>query len=124
VSFILRTFFIAAVLTTAAFSVAAESIAVQVTSAEVAFDRRTNEPLISFRMSEKSTQMFGELTSRNVGKKLAIRVDGRTISAPVIREPILGGSGQISGDLSREDAKAIADRLSSGKANLVFEIVP
>jgi preprotein translocase subunit SecD len=121
---VLRKVFVAAVFTTAAFSVAAESITVQVTSAEVGFDRRTSEPLITFRMSESSTRLFGDLTSRNVGKKLAIRVDGRTISAPVIREPILGGSGQIAGDLTKEDAKTIADGLKSGKAKLVFEIVP
>lgn len=102
----------------------AEPLVIEVVSAEAAYDRRTSEPLVSFRMSETSARHFGELTAKNVGKKLAIRVDGQTLSAPVIREPILGGSGQISGSLTADQAKAIAERLSKGKAKLEFEIVP
>jgi preprotein translocase subunit SecD len=123
VSRILRKVFVAAAFQAAAFSVAAEPLAIQVVEAQPAFDARTNEPLITFRMSEKSAQLFGELTAKNVGKKFAIRIDGRTISAPVIREPIVGGTGQISG-LTKDDAKTVADALASGKARLEFEIVP
>ena len=74
-------------------------------------------------MSPASQKSFTELTQKNVGRKLAIRVDGQILSAPVIREPILGGSGQISGHFTEQQARDIAARLSSGKSKLEFDIV-
>jgi preprotein translocase subunit SecD len=63
------------------------------------------------------------LTTHNVGRKAAILIDGRMVSAPVIREPILGGSGQVSGHFSAQEARDIALRLSSGAAKMEIEIV-
>ena len=88
------------------------------------YDRRTNEPVISFRMSEASKQLFGELTQKNVGRKMAVKVDGRVLTAPVIREPILGGSGQISSNFTPAQARELAARIAAGKATVEFEIVP
>jgi preprotein translocase subunit SecD len=75
-------------------------------------------------MTEASKRAFAEFTSRNIGHKMELRVDGKAVTAPVIREPILGGSGQISEkSMTVESAKAIAERLSTGKAKIEIEIV-
>jgi preprotein translocase subunit SecD len=103
-------------------AVSAEPLVVQLTHAELGFDQRTGEPVISFTMSEASGAAFADITRNNVGKPLAMRADGRVLSRPVIREPILGGKGQISGQLTVEEAKDLALRLSTGAARLEFEI--
>jgi preprotein translocase subunit SecD len=102
----------------------AQSITIEITQAEPAFDLRTTEPEVAFRMSPASARAFAELTKRNVGRKAAIVIDGRTMSAPIIREPILGGSGQITGDFTPEEARRIAAGLASGTSKMTIEIVP
>jgi len=101
----------------------AAPLKVEVASVQAAYDQRTNEPVITFTMSESSRKAFAELTRANVGHKLAIRIDGKTVSEPVIREPILGGAGQISGRFTVQQARDIAARLSAGTAKLEVEIV-
>jgi preprotein translocase subunit SecD len=96
---------------------------IEIADAQVAFETRTSEPIVSFRMTEASKQLFAEFTSRNVGRKAEIRVDGRALMAPVIREPILGGSGQIAAGLKLDEAKDLADRLASGRARMEVEAV-
>jgi preprotein translocase subunit SecD len=102
---------------------AAEPLAVQITSAAAGFDQRTNEPIVTFRMSEASARPFAELTRNNVGRPMALRVDGRVVSKPVIREPLIGGSVQISGQLTVDDARDLATRMQAGSARVEFEIV-
>ena len=102
---------------------AADPLHIEVASAEAAYDQRTGEPVISFKMTPSSARAFAELTTQNVGRKAAILIDGRVVSAPVIREPILGGSGQVSGHFSAQEARDIALRLSSGAAKMEIEIV-
>jgi preprotein translocase subunit SecD len=92
----------------------AEPLLFDVAQAEVAYDQRTSEPLVSFRFTPDSTRRFAEFTRQNVGHVAEIRVDGKVYSRPVIREPILGGSGQISGHLSVPEAKELAARLAGG----------
>lgn len=78
------------------------------------FDSRTSEPVVSFRFDSQGAKRFGDTTSKNVGKPFAIVLDGKVISAPVIREPILGGSGQISGGFTVQGAKDLALLLRAG----------
>ncbi|MCC7017394.1 MAG: protein translocase subunit SecD, partial [Rhodospirillales bacterium] len=78
------------------------------------FDSRTGEPVVSFRFDSNGAKRFGDTTSKNVGKPFAIVLDGKVISAPVIREPILGGSGQISGGFTVQGAKDLALLLRAG----------
>ena len=113
----------AGLLVASAATAAAEPILIEIERAEVGFDQRTNEPVVSFRMREASQRLFAEFTSKNVGRKAEIRVDGRALTAPVIREPILGGSGQISAGFKLDEAKELADRLSSGRAGMEIEAV-
>ena len=65
--------------------------------AQPAFDSRTNEPIVNFRFNIRGAQRFGQATTENVGRPLAIVLDNEVISAPTIQSPITGGSGQISG---------------------------
>ncbi len=78
------------------------------------FDDRNNEPVVSFRFNTSGAQRFARTTEENVGKPFAIVLDGEVISAPVIREPIRGGSGQISGNFTVESAARLALLLRSG----------
>ncbi|MDA1089556.1 MAG: protein translocase subunit SecD [Proteobacteria bacterium] len=78
------------------------------------FDSRTNEPVVTFRFDSAGAKRFGAATSKNVGKLFAIVLDRKVISAPVIREPILGGSGQISGSFSIQGAQDLALLLRAG----------
>jgi protein-export membrane protein SecD len=82
--------------------------------AQPGFDSRDNEPIVSFRFNQKGALRFGKLTTDNVGKRFAIVLDGVIQSAPVINEPILGGSGQISGNFTTEEATSLSVILRSG----------
>ena len=82
--------------------------------AQATFDQRTNEPVVSFRFDSKGAQRFGQATQQNVGKLFAIILDDQVISAPQIREPILGGTGQISGNFTVQGANDLAVLLRAG----------
>lgn len=82
--------------------------------AQPGFDNRTNEPVVSFRFDTVGGKKFGDTTRANVNLPFAIVLDKEVITAPVIREPILGGSGQISGSFSTQDAQDLALLLRAG----------
>ncbi|WP_274424121.1 protein translocase subunit SecDF [Chelativorans sp. YIM 93263] len=82
--------------------------------AQATFDQRTNEPVVSFRFDTQGATRFGRTTQENVGRLFAIVLDGQVISAPQIREPILGGSGQISGSFTVQTANDLAVLLRAG----------
>jgi preprotein translocase subunit SecD len=82
--------------------------------AQPAFDPRNNEPVVNFRFNSTGARKFAETTQANVGKPFAIVLDNKVISAPVIREPILGGSGQISGNFTVQSANDLAILLRAG----------
>jgi preprotein translocase subunit SecD len=75
---------------------------------------QNGEPVVSFRFDTAGGRRFGEATSQNVGKQLAIVLDDQVISAPQIREPILGGSGVITGGFSVAEAQDLALLLRAG----------
>lgn len=82
--------------------------------AQTAFDQQTSEPVVNFRLSTSGGRKFAEVTQQNVGRPFAIVLDDKVISAPVIREPIVGGSGQISGNFTVETANNLAILLRAG----------
>jgi preprotein translocase subunit SecD len=84
------------------------------TDAEPGFDQRTGEPEVSFRFNLRGGQRFGQVTSDNVGRPFAIVLDNVVISAPRILGPITGGSGQITGNFTVEQADQLAVLLRSG----------
>jgi preprotein translocase subunit SecD len=83
------------------------------TNAQVAFDQN-NRPVINFTLNSEGAQIFGDFTGKNVGNHLAIVLDGKVYSAPVINERIGGGSGQISGNYTVQQAQDLAIALRSG----------
>jgi len=83
------------------------------TNASVGFDK-SNRPQINFSLNSEGAQIFGDFTGKNVGNHLAIVLDGEVYSAPVINERIGGGSGQISGNYTLQDAQDLAIALRSG----------
>jgi preprotein translocase subunit SecD len=82
--------------------------------AQPGFDQRSSEPLVNFRFNSAGARKFAEATQQNVGRPFAIVLDNKVISAPVIREPILGGSGQISGNFTVQSANDLAILLRAG----------
>ena len=78
------------------------------------FDARTDEPIVTFRFNANGTRRFAQLTQENVGRPFAVVLDDAVLATPVIREPITGGSGQISGNFTVEDANRIAMVMRSG----------
>lgn len=91
--------------------------------AQAGFDQRTNEPIVTFRFDTKGAQRFGQVTQQNVGFPFAIVLDNQVISAPVINEPILGGSGQISGNFSVESANDLAVLLRAGALPATLTVI-
>jgi preprotein translocase subunit SecD len=84
------------------------------TDAQPGFDQRTNEPIVTFRFNSRGALSFARATQENVGRPFAIVLDNEVISAPVIREPIIGGSGQISGNFTVEQTNDLAILLRAG----------
>ena len=84
------------------------------TDAQPGFDQRTSEPIVSFRFNTSGARKFAQVTQESVGKPFAIILDNEVISAPVIREPILGGSGQISGSFTVQSANDLSILLRAG----------
>ena len=78
------------------------------------FDQNTREPQIGLQFDETGTKLFAEITKANIGKQVAIYLDGAPISAPVVREEITAGEAVISGDFKPKDAKILVGRLNSG----------
>jgi preprotein translocase subunit SecD len=82
--------------------------------AQPGFDQRSNEPIVSFRFNSSGARKFSDATVKNVGQPFAIVLDNEVVSAPVIREPITGGSGQISGSFTVQQANDLSILLRAG----------
>ncbi len=86
-------------------------------------DNQSNNPMVAFTLDRYGAQKFGKVTTNNVGKRLAIVLDNKIISAPVIRESITGGSGTISGNFSFQEVTDLALLLRSGALPTPINIV-
>ncbi len=87
------------------------------------FNNQSNQPTVSFTLDRLGAQKFGRTTTDNVGKRLAIILDGKIISAPSINEPIISGSGIISGNFTFQEATDLALLLRSGALPTPLNIV-
>lgn len=92
-------------------------------NANPGFDQRTGEAIITFRFNQLGARKFGKFTSENVNRPFAIVLDNKVLSAPNINEPIMGGSGQISGSFTPESANNLAIQLKSGALPAKLTIV-
>src|SRR5215468_2345756 len=84
------------------------------TDAQPSFDQRSGEPIVSFKFNTAGSRKFAQATTENVGLPFAIVLDNKVISAPVIREPITGGQGQISGSFTVQSANDLAILMRAG----------
>ena len=91
--------------------------------AQPRMDNQSNETVVSFNLDRVGAKKFAKATSSNVGKKLAIILDGKIISAPSIREPIIGGTGQITGNFTFQSATDLALLLRSGALPAPLNII-
>ncbi|MGU3493790.1 protein translocase subunit SecD [Xanthobacteraceae bacterium A53D] len=91
--------------------------------AQPGFDQNTREPLVTFRFNSNGARRFAATTQEAVGRPFAIVLDNQVISAPVIREPILAGSGQISGSFTVQQANDLAILLRAGALPAPLKVV-
>jgi preprotein translocase subunit SecD len=83
-------------------------------NATVVFDQSTNRPMVELTWNAEGAKLFAEITKANIGKEIAIFLDGSPISAPVVQQEITGGKAVISGNFSIAEAKELALRLKNG----------
>lgn len=81
---------------------------------QLVFDQQTGKPYVGLDFTDEGGKIFGELTKNNIGKRLAIYLDGAPISIPRVQEEIPSGKAQITGDFTIEEAKQLAQRLNAG----------
>jgi SecD/SecF fusion protein len=91
--------------------------------AQPSFDQQRGIPVVTFRFDTRGAITFGEITSANVGQRFAIVLDNTVITAPVIQQPITGGSGQISGSFTTASANDLAVLLRAGALPATLDVV-
>lgn len=94
-----------------------------IVDAQAGIDQYIQQPVVTFVFDEEGKEKFGKATEQGVGRQLAIVLDGTVMSAPVIREPILGGTGQISGNFTSESASDLALLLRAGSLPAALTII-
>jgi SecD/SecF fusion protein len=92
------------------------------TNAQPGFDQQTGRSVVSFSFNTHGAIVFGEITSKNVGKRFAIVLDNQVITAPTIQQPITGGSGQITGNFTAASANDLAVLLRAGALPVTLDV--
>ncbi len=92
-------------------------------SAQLTFSTSTGEPIVNLNFNDEGSKLFEQITRDNVGKTVAIYLDGEVISAPVVREAITGGQAEISGSFTPEGAKLLVGRLNSGALPVPISLI-
>ncbi len=87
------------------------------------FDQSTGEPKVGLQFDAEGSALFEKITGENVGKTVAIFLDGQPISIPVVNEAISGGKAQISGNFKAVEAKLLVGRLNSGALPVPIELI-
>jgi len=91
--------------------------------AQLNFDQQIYQSQVNLEFDDEGSKIFEELTRKNVGKKLAIFLDGAPISAPVVQEAISGGKAQITGQFTLEEAKELVRRLNAGALPVPINLI-
>jgi len=87
------------------------------------FDQTTNQTQVGLEFTTEGAKLFEELTGRNVGKRLAIYLDGSPISTPTVNEAISGGKAQITGTFTQAEAKQLVQRLNAGALPVPIKLI-
>ena len=91
--------------------------------AQASTNPQTGQNVVNLEFSDEGAQKFADLTMRNVGRTIAILLDGEVLTAPNVREPILGGRAEITGQKTLEEAQNLAVVLRSGALPVKVEII-
>lgn len=92
-------------------------------SAQLEFERTSGVAQVQIKFNDEGSKIFSKLTADNVGKPIAIFLDGVPISVPVVNERIDGGVAQITGNFTPEEARLLAQRLNSGALPVPIELI-
>lgn len=92
-------------------------------TARVEYDSRTGKPQIGLTFNDEGAKLFADITKKNIGKQLAILLDGQVMSAPVIQSEILGGQAQITGSFSIQEANDLSRGLKYGALPVAIELI-
>ncbi len=95
----------------------------QLKRAEVTQDSTTGQVQVSLQFNDEGTKLFGDITTRNTGKQVAIFLDNDPISVPMVNEPITSGNAVINGNFNFNDARLLAQRLNSGALPVPVELI-
>ncbi|MBI2628359.1 MAG: protein translocase subunit SecD [Candidatus Niyogibacteria bacterium] len=87
------------------------------------FNQTTFEPVVNLEFNSEGENIFSNLTRENIGKRLAIYIDGTPLSAPTVREEIIGGRAQISGKFTPEQAKTLVKDLNAGALPIPIKLI-
>lgn len=93
-----------------------------ITSATLEFDQ-FNNPYISLSFNEEGSEIFGEITGRNIGKPLAVFLDGESFTEPIVRQRISDGRAQITGNYTIEEAKLLVERFNAGALSAPINLI-
>ena len=93
------------------------------TRAQVQFGTEDGTPGVSLQFDEEGSEIFSKLTAQNIGKPLAIFLDGLPVTVPVVNQQIIGGQASITGSFGLEEAKNLAIQLNAGALPVSIESV-
>jgi len=85
-----------------------------IASATLGFNNIDNSPLVVLNFSDEGAKLFEEITARNIGRPLAVFLDGQSITEPVVQQRITGGTAQITGRFTIDEAKTLVERFNAG----------
>jgi preprotein translocase subunit SecD len=98
----------------------AEPLQLTAVSASAGTDAHTGRPVLNIRLADESVKPFAALSQAHVGYPVEMRIDGKSVAKPVMREPITGGTFQISVD-SIDEARSLANKLSRAPGMMEVE---
>ncbi|MBL0077093.1 MAG: protein translocase subunit SecD [Rhodocyclaceae bacterium] len=91
--------------------------------ATVTFDQNTGKPQVALSFSDKGAKIFGELTTKNVGKQIGIFLDDQVLVAPVVQQPILDGNGVITTQYTLDQTRQLAMAINSGALPVPIKLI-
>lgn len=91
--------------------------------ATLEFNQTTGEPTVSLQFNDAGSALFEKITRENIGKPVAIFLDGEVISAPTVNDTITGGKAQITGNFTPQEAKTLVGRLNSGALPVPIDLI-
>ena len=95
----------------------------QLSKATLQFDPTTRKPIIALQFNDEGAKLFEEITEANIGKPVAIFLDGSPLSIPTVQQKISGGQAVITGDFTPQEARDLVGRLNSGALPLKVELI-